>query len=272
MYTIIPIVGPVAPGWLLALYILIFTVLSQGGLLVFEKWNRKAEKPKSNEATGLIFGAISLIYSLILAFVIVAVWNDYEDLNETIEKETDKLNSILAHSSTLPDSLKSPITLSLFHYCNEVIGKEWELQDTSGMYRPSAIPPLRLMLLQVNPCNGQQESIFSVLDEDLSDISDLRRERLNHTRSHVPGVVWWILKIGSIMMIVFSYFLEVPAAKLKRIYLFFLTSIMAMSLFLVDVLDDPFKGSVEVSKKPYKNILLELQQRGPASRTNLLHR
>ena len=253
----------ISTGIMCTLYIISFVVVSQLGLLAFNIWHKKQQKPTSNDASGLIFGAISLIYSLILAFVIVAVWTDYEDLTVTIEKETDKINNILAHSMTLPDTLKQPITVALTGYCTRVINQEWSMRQTTSRHYPSAIPSLRQMLLRTEPENKLQEGIYAVIDDDLSNISDLRRERLDHTRSHVPGIVWLILKLGCILTIGFTYFLEAPSMKLKRIYLVFLSSMMAMSLYLVNALDDPFNGSVAVSKQPYENILIELKEFRP---------
>jgi hypothetical protein len=54
-----------------------------------------------------MFGAHSLIYSLVLALMIVAVWSDYDELKSTIELETDKLSAILVHTEELPNSLES---------------------------------------------------------------------------------------------------------------------------------------------------------------------
>lgn len=243
------------------LYVLLFAVISQAGLLVFNLcYSKNKRGEQSNDVAGLIFGTISLIYSLILAFVIVAVWTNYDDLNQTIEKETDKLNSILAHTVTLTDTLSQPLGHIISAYCSQVINNEWRMQGTDAVHHPSAIPGLRLKLLQLEPQNKIQENVYAVLDDDLNCISDLRRARLDHTRSHVPALVWLVLKTGSVMLIIFSYLLNSPSEKLKRIYLFFLSSIIAMSLFLVYTLDHPFDGSAQVSNKPYQNILLELKQ------------
>ena len=253
-------IDAISPDWLCALFVLLFVIACESGLIVFNFLFKKRKFPPGNEVAGIMFGTQSLIYSLILAFVIVAVWSDYEELYQTIAEETDKLNSILAHSETLPDSIKKPLDRSLSNYCSEIINKEWNTQEDDAELRPSAIPALRLMLLRLQPKNKLQENIFNVLDEDLSSISDLRRERLSHTHSHVPPLVWLILKAGSVLMIIFSYFLDASSAGLQKIYLLFLSSTIAMSLFLVYTLDHPFDGSARVSKKPYENIQLELKK------------
>lgn len=240
--------------------VIFYVVISQVGLTLFHAYLRITKrKLDSNEVAGIMFGVVSAIYSLILAFVIVAVWSNYEDLTKTIDSEADKLNSILAHSITLPEKARRPIHDALQTYCSEVIIEEFRMRKETDVIGPSAIPNLRLLLLEYHPKNGSQSGVFSVLDDDLSAVSDLRRTRLGYNRSQIPKLVWAVLVIGSFMLVVFSYFFKVESEKLKRIYLFFLTSFIAMCMFLVYALDQPFTGSAVVSYQPYENILHELK-------------
>src|SRR5690349_6782039 len=80
------------------LFVAVAVIVSQLALTAFHKWAEKCKLGFHNEVAGIVFGGISLIYSLVLAFVIVAVWDDYTDLEKTIEEEADKLNSILIHT------------------------------------------------------------------------------------------------------------------------------------------------------------------------------
>lgn len=252
--------GIITPGFLSLFYTVLFVLAAQAGLSVFNRLGLLQKHAAGNEVTGIFFGAISLIYSLILAFVIVAVWEDYENLDKTIESEADKLNSILSHSVTLPDTTRQRVTSAVFAYCHRIIDDEWKMKHRQEKDQPSAIPDMRLMLLKAKPHNQSEQTVFTVIDTDLSNISDLRRSRLNHNTSHVPDLVWLILKSGSVMLVVFSYFFEIASLPVKRIYLFFLASCIAMCMFLVYTLDHPFTGSAMVSITPYEDVLAELKQ------------
>ncbi|MGI4751897.1 MAG: hypothetical protein ACRYFB_14790 [Janthinobacterium lividum] len=92
------------------------------------------------------------------------------------------------------------------------------------------------------------------MDDNLISLSDLRRDRLSHTHSHVPQLVWLVLIIRSIMIVAFSYFLTTEPEQLKRIYLSFLYAIIAMSLYLINMRDHPFIGSSQVSKETYRSL------------------
>src|ERR1044071_4814351 len=96
-------------------------ITANGSLNLFDYWYKKKNLPHNNEIAGIIFGVLSLIYSLLVAFVIVAVWENYEDLNRTIEEEADDLNTVLIHSNTLPDSLRNPVVSSVKDYCKKII-------------------------------------------------------------------------------------------------------------------------------------------------------
>ncbi|MFD1140973.1 DUF4239 domain-containing protein [Larkinella insperata] len=242
------------------LFVVMVALISLAGLHLHHLYVETKTSAQNNEVVGIIFGAVSLIYSLILAFVILAVWQDYDELRKTIASEADRLNSILAHSATLPQPIQQPIKAALTSYCNQVVAQEWSTLHPSQLHRPSAIPDLRLMLLQLQPQTKLEENIYAVLDEDLSCVSDLRRSRLSFNQSHVPDLVWFILNTGSIMLIIFYYFLNVPSMKLKRFYLTFLSGYIAMCMFLVYRLDRPFAGREQISSKPYLTILEMIKQ------------
>ena len=239
-------------------------IVAHAGLFAFDKWYRNKKMEQGNEVAGIIFSVLSLIYSLLVAFVIIAVWENYEDLNRTIEEEADHLNSVLVHSNMLPDSLKSPVAAAIKNYCNAVINEEWDMTEKQA-YRQSAIPSLRFLLFQAHSNSRIQENLLSVLDENLSSITRLRRERLSHTHSYVPDLVWTILIISSSMIVLFSYFLSVESEQLKRIYLSFLWVIIGMSMFLIYMLDHPFVGSTQVSREPYAAIIKLLTQNDAVS-------
>jgi len=247
------------PCWILGIvFITAMVVIAQAGLWLFNQFGWHTRLEKNNEVTGIVFGAIALIYSLILAFVIVAVWDDYNDLDKTVETETDKLSNILAHTSNLPDSLKEIVGKSISDYSDQVVDQEWQMQETRTEY-PSAIPVLRQKMLNIQVENNMQQRIFDAVDKDLSSISDLRRERLSHTHSQMPRLIWQILKAGTVLLILFTYFFHVPSARLKRLYLSFMVITISMCMFLIYTLDHPFNEQGGISNQSYRNVQQEIK-------------
>jgi hypothetical protein len=243
------------------LFVIIAILIAQAGLWIFNRWKGHYRLlQSSNEVAGILFGCISLIYSLILAFVIVAVWQDYENLDNTIQSETDKLNGIVAHTGTLPPELKKEFCKGIYTYCGEVAQQEWTMRNPDTANRPSAIPSLRHLLLVTPPQDKMQEKLFDVIDQDLSSVSELRRQRLAHAQSQIPSLVWLVLQAGSITLIIFFYFFNVSSMPLKRVYLSFLTGCIAMCMYLVYMLDHPFNSESGLSNKPFIYLQTEVMQ------------
>lgn len=226
--------------------------------LSFFKWLRGAAEKGDNTLAGIFFGAITVFYSLILAFVIMAEWDDYNNLNKAITSECDKLNSIMVHSSAMPHTIKTMIGTSLDAYCKQVISQEWTMQKSKAIDHPSAIPALRYLILTTTPENSIQESVLKVIDDDLSTISDLRRSRLSHTHSQLPSLVWKVLEAGAIMLVVFCYFFNISSTQLQRIYLSFFVCLLAMCLSIIYNLDHPFSPGSGLDNTVYQKVLSEL--------------
>ncbi len=242
------------------LFVITIILLSQFGLSLFNKTGLNKRIIVNNEIAGVMFGAISLIYSLVLAFVFVAVWEDYEDLKKSIQEESDKMNSIIVHSSAMPDSIRTPVYQALYNYCNIVMQDEWGTVNDNLGSQSSAIPYLRMMLQVKHPQNELQNNTFAVISDDLSQISELRRSRLSHVHSRVPDIVWLVLQVGTVLLIVFSFLFNVESIILKRIYLSFFSGFLALCLFLILSLDNPFNSYLQIDKQPYVLIQKTLEK------------
>ncbi len=248
-------------GFLMAqtiLFVVLAVLAANLGLSVFNRLRKTPAADETNSVTGIFFGAVSVLYSLILAFVIVAEWDEYNNLNATVAAESDKLNSILSHSSNLPDNLKSTISTSLSAYCEQVLTQEWTQHQSRGTDHPSAIPVLRHLLLITEPANSLQTAVLKVIDDDLSAISDLRRSRLSHTRSQLPQQVWMVLGAGAVLLVVFCFFFSAPSVMVQRLYVSFFVCILTMCLAIVYNLDHPFAQGSGIDNSPYKKVLAEL--------------
>lgn len=92
-----------------AISIITMILVAHLGLSVYNRFFPRIKVSPTNEAVGIVFGVLTLIYSLLVAFVIVATWEDYERLKVTVENEADEINSVMVHSNLLPDSLRIPV-------------------------------------------------------------------------------------------------------------------------------------------------------------------
>lgn len=234
-------------------FVLLFTATALMALKLFRKFSDGDLHRRNREPAGFIFGAVSLIYSLILAFVIITVWEDYEKLDSNINKESDALFSIINHASLLPDSLKTEVHGMVATYAEHVVNDEWRDEDVE--FHTTAIPQLRKLALTYEPMNNMEARIMAKVNENLDEVGTLHRERLAHGHSHIPHLVWAALLLGSIIVIFFSFYLSGDDKQLQNRWVGLLSMLIGLCLYLVYMLDHPFNGGSGVSKEPFERVI-----------------
>ena len=252
------------PIWIVCcLFLLVALLVSLFGLYLFRRYGEAENLKKNHDVTGIIYGAVTIIYSLVLAFVIVAVWNDYEEINGDAGKEAAKLMGIISHSEELPDSVGGLIRKAVISYTQSVIDSEGNLVQT-GVKEDATIHAMqyiRKVTFHSSAENEREQVILRLIHDDISDVADLRQDRLMLIHSHVPGLVWLVLIAGSFITIFFSYFFFVESTKFQYLVISFLTVMIAMCLFLVYVLDHPSIGSSRVTIQPFLDLIRTISSR-----------
>ena len=237
---------------------LVFTLLVViVSCLAFNKIRKKLDRKsleENSEAVGIIFGVISLLYSLIIAFVLVAVWEDYEELNSTITNEADKLDVIMIHAHELPDSLSQNIYSHIKKYTGRVIEVEW-LTNPKYKIVNTELTSMRYDIFKMHLTDETQQDVLKEINNDMNDLSDLRHERLSHNYSHVPDLVWVILIFGTLIILFCSMLFYMSSVRLQFALISMLAIIISLCLFLLFTLDHPFEGTSAVKSEPYLEVL-----------------
>ncbi|MGH3147927.1 MAG: hypothetical protein ACRDTR_19220, partial [Rubrobacter sp.] len=115
----------------------IYGVLFVGGiaaaaLIGFEVVNRLVpveSREQHNDVAGFIYAALGVIYAVLLALVVIAVWEEFGQANDTVEQEANATAEIfwLAHRLPEPEGVRiQELTRS---YAEEVVHTEWPLME-----------------------------------------------------------------------------------------------------------------------------------------------
>ena len=73
-------------------------------------------RQKHNDVAGFIYAALGVIYAVLIALVVIAVWERFQAANETVEQEANAVAEIvwLGHrfpSQKVPISRNSPVPM-----------------------------------------------------------------------------------------------------------------------------------------------------------------
>lgn len=247
----------VPAGLLLLIIVCIPMTLACGGLVLVRRWMKKPEDEEHNILVSGMFATVSLIYTVLLAFLIISVWETFNSANEAVSQEAGALVTVARDSELLPQPLRAQLLGELHTYTEYVIQKEWDTMRQGTNEQEIAAPQalaestnLWISYRQLPPSTMNAEMLRS-----LDNLSEQRVARLLASQDGLPGVFWFVLVVGAIMTISFSFILRVSDIRLHIFMVLLLTCSITICLWLIVIMNDPFVGSMQVSSDPLKYAL-----------------
>jgi len=86
-------------------------------------------RQRHNDVAGFIYAALGVIYAVLLALVLIAVWQQFQAAEELVEQEANATAEIAWLVHRLPEPLGSHIQELCRSYAEEVIHKEWSVME-----------------------------------------------------------------------------------------------------------------------------------------------
>ena len=96
-----------------------------------------SSRQQHNDVAGFIYAALGVIYAVLLALVVIAVWEEFQAANETVEREANAVAEIFWLGNRLPEPEGSHLQELAHSYAEEVVHKEYPLMEQGE-------PPLKV--------------------------------------------------------------------------------------------------------------------------------
>src|SRR5271168_3703433 len=107
-----------------AFVVVVFGGGSVAGLCLV-RWLVPLERlQKNHEVAGVTFGVLGAFYGLVLAFVIVAAWERFNEANAYALSEATALESLYKLGAAFSEPMRSQLDLAILEYSHRVIEKE----------------------------------------------------------------------------------------------------------------------------------------------------
>ena len=244
-------------------------LLSLGGLEVVQRLVPTASRQPHNDVAGFIYAALGVIYAVLLALVVIAVWEEYGAASETVEQEANALAEIAWLAHRLPEPEGSHIQELCRSYAEEVVHKEWPLMEqgqaplmTQTQGTPAGwtiIDDIRANLQEFQPRTAADEQLYAEGLDQVQRLADARRMRLVAAEEDIPGVLWAVLIFGGIAAIGFTYLFGLENTWAHRLMVVTLATVIGLVLFTIGALEHPFSGGARISTDAFDLVLERLK-------------
>lgn len=252
--------------WILGIAIVGVSVLvAHVGLRLVRRMVPLPVLQTQHEVAGFIIGVLGAIYAVLLAFVVVVVWNQFEDAKSTVEKEANQLNDLSRIAQGFPPATQQRLLEGLRVYTQAVVDDEWQTmsEGKSSQKAQDAMEDLWRIYRELDPQTNRESALYGESLDRLSDVSDNRRLRLHASRDDVPLVVQILLWGGGLITIAFTYFFGVKSIRSQALMTAALAGLIAFILFLIVVLDNPFHGYLRVTPDTMRSVLERIKSVSP---------
>jgi hypothetical protein len=240
-------------------------LVSLVGLELVQRLVPSVSRQRHNDVAGFIYAALGVIYAVLLALVVISVWEEYQTAGETVEQEANATAEIFWLGHQLPAPEGPHLQELARSYAREVVHKEWPLM-ARGQQPPleqeagtptgwNLIDNIRLSIQEFQPRTKGEEQLFSKGLDDVENLADARRMRLVASEEGVPGVLWCVLVFGGIAAVGFTYLFGLESTWAHRLMVVTLAAVIGLVLFTVGALGHPFAGGARIGTGAFDLIL-----------------
>lgn len=217
---------------------------------------------RHNDVAGFLFSAVGILYAVVLGFVVVVVWQKYDNAVSNVEAEVDATGDLYHVVDAYPEPLRSQIRSGILQYAETVARIEWP-----AMRRNQEVPEtganifegITSRITSLAPSGFQQFAAEQAAIVDDQRVLDARRTRLIGTVPAVPAVLWFALCAGALAMVAFCYLFGVENRPAQLVMTAILVALIGILFVVIEDFSTPFSGSVRISADGWAY----LQQRLP---------
>lgn len=254
------------PTWVLALLIVtgFVTIALVGLTLTHRRVHQNGDADALDNGTvGWFFSAVSLLYGLLLGLLTVAAWGSYNQAATITSQEASATAELYRDSAAYPDTTRDALREQLHRYLTVVITQSWPAQRR-GLLPDSetvVLNQFQKRLLNQRSLTPEQLVVHGETIRAYDSLIDLQRQRHEALKGGVPSVLWFVVLVGAVATIGFSYCFVVVSYRLHALLTGALAGMIGLLVFLLVALDHPYWGEVSVSADAYQLVLSTLMNR-----------
>ena len=235
----------------------IFSFLSISFLLIMRSFIPHHRLKQHNDVTGSIFSTVGVLYAVLLAFVVIIVWQDFDKAKLNVQKEVNCLIDLYRDSSAFSPEFRAEVHDLLKDYTTAVIDEEWKAMENGGMSKHVTDIMTKIWSAYGSylPKNATEQTFFEESVHKMNELGESRRLRLMDANSGVHPILWFVLISGGVVTMSFISFFGAENLKVQMAMALLLAALVGLILFTIASLDYPFTGSVTISSRALKMAL-----------------
>ena len=211
----------------------------------------------NHDVAGYTLNVIGVLYAVLVAFVLLAAWEQFRRTEEVCETEGALVRNLHRDSYMLPVAAQVPVRQALIDYAMAVTDQEWPslMRHRDHPVAIAAMNHIWQVYYTVQATTDLEKVWYGESVAKLNELAAQRRLRVLQSRQHISWVLWVLLIMGGVITVGFMNFFGVQSFRSHLIMTVSLTSMLILILFIIYALDHPFWGDLRIAPQALSGFL-----------------
>jgi hypothetical protein len=224
-----------------------------------------------NDVAGFVYATIGVTYAVILAFIVIAVWESFIETRHIADQEASSLGALIRMANGFPAPHGTAVEEEALIYAEAVVDVAWpameEGEDPNVVAAAADLDALYAITTSADLAAAVNSQLYAESLDRLDEVSIARRERILASDSGLPDILWLVLIGGAVLVVGFAFLFGVESAYSQAAILSGLTLLISLALFVVADAQHPFRGSYSVPPEAMETVLQQFGQPAASAAT-----
>jgi hypothetical protein len=237
------------PEWLLfTMVIIVMGLLAALGLMLYRKVVPQSDDVSHNDVAGPIISTVGTILAVILSFMLVSVWQQYDQAGGTVVQEASAVADLYHAAANFPEPTQTQLRNALKVYTNAIIGDEWPAMRVGKFSETATKAQYGILgiIVRYEPKSSAQQALQQDAITFVNTLVDSRRDRLFDNQSGIPIIFWIGMWLLTAVTLGCAYIFRIKNEKMHVVMCTALAAVIAVVFVLIAEFDYPFRGDAQI--------------------------
>jgi hypothetical protein len=239
---------------------LIFALIVVGAACLVVALQQRIAPPseRNNEIGTTLFELITVLYAIVLAFVLITAWENRNDAGQVTYREAGGLVDVYWTAAVLPDEERDAVRAAVREYTESVIEDEWPAMSVREDVGTEGLLLIDRMRAPIAAVQEDEEALQMRLDDardQIRGVAEFRTERLFQAQRGLSGAMWTVLIPGALLVFGVMLTLGTPTRRYQFVLVGLISGMVALMLFATYQLEYPFSRGGAVEPVAYETAL-----------------